>query len=66
MKVTLEGFIADAVSASASISPGYAAHVLLAAMHIDLVEEMIAGGLSFEMIQQAQAQHLEALIRVAR
>ncbi len=66
MKVMLEGFTADAVSASGSVSPGYAAHVSIAAMHINLVEERIAGGLSCEMIQQAQAQHLEALIQVAR
>lgn len=63
MKATLEHFITDAVPASTRFSPGYAAYVLLAAMHIDLVEEMMADGLSFEMIQQAQAQHLEALTK---
>ena len=40
----------------------FAAHVLLAGLHIDLVEEMIAGGLSIEEIRQAQGAHARALI----
>ncbi len=46
MKNTLQHLIEDAAPAPTKSSAGYAAHVLLAAMHIDLVEEMIAGGLS--------------------
>ena len=65
MKSTLQRFIADAATASTKSSAGYAAHVLLAAIHIDLVEEMIAGGLSFESIKRAQAKHLKALIHGA-
>lgn len=65
MKNTLQQFISDASSAPSKGSAGYAAHVLLAAMHIDLVEEMIAGGLSYKSIKQAQAAHLKALIHSA-
>ena len=66
MKSTLQHFIADASPTTTKSSAGYAAHVLLAAMHIDLLEEMIAGGLSYEGIKQAQAIHLKALIHSAR
>lgn len=62
MKSTLQRFIADAAVVSTKSSAGYAAHVLLAAIHIDLVEEMIAGGLSYESIKRAQSEHLKVLI----
>jgi len=40
----------------------YAAHALLAALHIDLIEEMLAGGLSLPEIRQAQASHARAVV----
>jgi AcrR family transcriptional regulator len=41
---------------------GYAAHVLLAALHIDLVEELLANGLSLAAIRRSQASHVRAVI----
>ena len=39
----------------------YTAHALLAALHIDLIEEMLANGLSLEAIRQAQAARVRAV-----
>jgi AcrR family transcriptional regulator len=44
----------------------FAGYVLLAGLHIDLVEEMIAGGLSLDAIRQSQAAHARAVIDSAR
>ena len=41
---------------------GYAAHTLLAALHIDLVEELLGSGLSLQAIRAAQAAHARAAI----
>jgi AcrR family transcriptional regulator len=62
MHGTLRHFIEDAVRGAKAGDAVFAAHVLLAGLHIDLVEEMIAGGLSIEQIRQAQAAHAKALI----
>ncbi|RXH55468.1 hypothetical protein GRAN_2325 [Granulicella sibirica] len=43
-----------------------AAHVLLAGLHTDLVEEMIAERLTIEPIRKAQAAHVRAAIDSAR
>jgi AcrR family transcriptional regulator len=58
----LQHFIEDA---SPGAKPGdalFTAHVLLGGLHIDLVEALIAGGLSLEAIRQAQAAHVRAVI----
>ncbi|GGH07697.1 TetR/AcrR family transcriptional regulator [Silvibacterium dinghuense] len=62
----LQHFIERAARAITEDDAGYAAHVLLAAIHIDLVEDMMAGGLSPASIRQAQAAHVRALISNAR
>lgn len=40
----------------------YAAHALLAALHVDLVEDMLASGLSLETLRRLQAAQIEATI----
>jgi len=40
--------------------------VLLAALHIGLVEELLANGLSLAAVRQAQAAHAKAVMDVAR
>jgi len=54
------------LDAAAGRSPAndstYAAHALLAALHIDFIEEMLAGGLSLSAIRQAQASHARAVV----
>jgi len=66
MHGTLRHFIEDAVPGAKAGDAVFAAHVLLAGLHIDLVETMIAGGLSIEAIRRAQAAHARALIGGAR
>jgi len=44
----------------------YTAHALLAALHIDLIEEMLASGLSLQAIRHAQAARAKAVIDAAR
>jgi AcrR family transcriptional regulator len=63
MKMTLQRFIAAANLATSANRASYAAHVLLSAMHIDLVEEMIASGHSLKSIKLAQKEHLKAVIK---
>lgn len=40
----------------------YTAHALLAALHIDLIEEMLANGLSLQAIRMAQAARARAIL----
>lgn len=58
----LKRFVEDAAPDSTTGSAVFTAHVLLAGLHIDLVETMIAGGLSIPAIRQAQAAHARAVI----
>jgi hypothetical protein len=62
MHSLLQHLIADAASGASMEDPEYVAHALLAALHVDLVEEMIAGGLSIEEIRGAQAAHVRLAI----
>ncbi len=62
----LRNLIEDAALRATVDDAGYAAHVLLAALHIDLVEELLASGLSPQMIRRAQAAHARAVIDDAR
>ena len=41
---------------------GYSAHVLLNALHVDLLEDMLASGLSRDDIRGAQASFARAVI----
>jgi len=62
----LQHLIEDAALGAKAGDAVFEAHVLLAGLHIDLVEVMIAGGLSLEAIRQAQAAHARAMIDSAR
>lgn len=43
----------------------YSAHALLSALHIDLIDEMLAQGLSVETIRRLQAARGKGVIRIA-
>jgi AcrR family transcriptional regulator len=62
----LENLIEDAARGATAKEAGYAAHVLLAALHIDLIEELLTNGLSLQAIRRAQAAHARAVIEDAR
>jgi len=62
----LQNLIEDAAPGATPDRTGYAAHVLLAALHIDLIEELLANGLSLPAIRRAQAAHARAVIDDAR
>ena len=62
----LQGLIEEAAVGATAAETGYAAHALLAALHIDLIEELLAGGLSLPAIRRAQAAHARAVIDDAR
>jgi AcrR family transcriptional regulator len=61
----LQGLIEDAAPTAVD-GAGYTAHALLAALHIDLVEELLATGLSLQALRRAQAAHAGAVIDDAR
>ena len=58
----LESLIREAAPEATESDPGYAAHVLLAAIDIDLVEALLATGRSPEHLRQAQAALARAVI----
>jgi AcrR family transcriptional regulator len=60
MQGLLQNLIEDA--APEADDAGYAAHVLLAALHIDLVEELLATGRSPQAIRRAQAALARAVM----
>ena len=62
MQDTLRKLIADAMPGATAGDTGYAAHVLLAAIHIDLVEELLASGRTPEQIRRSQAALARAVI----
>jgi AcrR family transcriptional regulator len=53
-------------ASEAADDAGYAAHVLLAAMNIDLIEELLGAGLSPDAIRRAQAALAASVIDGAR
>jgi AcrR family transcriptional regulator len=59
----LREVIEQAVPASTSADAGYAAHALLAAMNIDLVEDLLASGHTRDEIRRAQATFTRAVLR---
>jgi AcrR family transcriptional regulator len=61
----LKRLLREAAPGSKSGDAVFVAHVLLAGLHIDLVETMISGGLSVKAIRQAQAAHVRAAIGAA-
>jgi AcrR family transcriptional regulator len=62
----LGNLIKEAASGAAADEAGYSAHVLLGALHIDLIEEMLATGRSSSEIRSAQAALARAVIDDAR
>lgn len=52
--------IEDAVTSTRGNDALYTAHALLAALHIDLIDELLASGLSLEAIRYAQATRVKA------
>jgi hypothetical protein len=62
----LQNLIEAAALGARTADAGYAAHVLLAALHIDLIDELLATGVSPKAIRHAQAAHARAVIDVAR
>jgi AcrR family transcriptional regulator len=58
----LQNLIEEAARGATADEAGYAAHVLLAALHIDLVEELLANGIALPAIRRAQAAHARAVI----
>ena len=57
-----QALVENAMSRSMAGEALYTAHALLAALHIDLIEEMLANGLSLQTIHQAQAARVRATI----
>lgn len=62
MQELLRTLIADAAPGAAAGDAGYAAHVLLAAAHIDLVEELVASGHPPEEIRRSQTALARAVM----
>ncbi|WP_424187709.1 TetR/AcrR family transcriptional regulator [Actinokineospora sp. G85] len=62
MQDTLRNLIADTMPEATAGDAGYAAHVLLAAIHIDLVEELLASGRTPEQIRRSQTALAQAII----
>ncbi|HYZ53995.1 MAG TPA: hypothetical protein VE733_10945 [Streptosporangiaceae bacterium] len=58
----LQNLIEDAAPGATADGAGYATHVLLAALHIDLVEELLATGRSPHAIRRAQAALVRAVM----
>ena len=54
MQDLLRRLIADAAPGTTADHAGYTAHVLLGALHIDLVEELLAAGYTPEEIRRSQ------------
>ncbi|WP_237469155.1 hypothetical protein [Gluconobacter sphaericus] len=50
------GFIEEGMGSPPEGVVLYNAHTLLAALHIDLIENMLANGLSLDTIREAQAR----------
>ncbi|WP_249193796.1 TetR/AcrR family transcriptional regulator [Gluconobacter wancherniae] len=51
-----ERFIEEGIGSLPEGAALYAAHTLLAALHIDLIEDMLSNGLSLDTIREAQAR----------
>jgi len=58
----VRSLIKEAASGAAADDAGYSAHVLLSALHINLIEDMLATGLSSSEIRSAQAALARAII----
>jgi AcrR family transcriptional regulator len=62
MQRVLAELVADAVPAVAADDADYTAHALLAALHIDLVDELLAAGRSPDAIRRSQGALVRAVL----
>lgn len=62
MHGVLCAFLLKAMPKGSKRNATYSAHALLASIHIDLIETMIADGLSYATIKQSQAAHVRAML----
>ena len=58
----VQELIEDSARGATAEDAGYAAHALLAALNMELVEDQLANGLSLQAIRCAQAAHARAVI----
>ncbi len=58
----LSGLIEDVSPDAVTDDAKYAAHVLLAGLHIDLIDELLDAGFSVQSIRHAQAEHARLVI----
>jgi AcrR family transcriptional regulator len=65
MHELLRHLIEDASPGRTATDAGYAAHALLATLHIDLIDELLATGRSVEDIRHAQAAQARAVLCAA-
>ncbi|TMV56308.1 TetR/AcrR family transcriptional regulator, partial [Thioclava sp. BHET1] len=66
MQGCLRDFLSAAEPALAGQGADYGAHVLLAGLHIDLVEQMLAEGLTLADLRLWQGRHLRAVLASAQ
>lgn len=58
----LSGLFEEAAPGTPAEHARYLAHALLAALHLDLIEELLADGLSLDAIRERQAAHARAVV----
>lgn len=61
----LKSLAQDAAAGCTANYAGYAAHALLATLHIDLIDELLATGRSLEDIRHAQMAHARGVLDAA-
>ncbi|XBS68772.1 TetR/AcrR family transcriptional regulator [Acerihabitans sp. KWT182] len=62
----LSRLIEEAAPGTAANETLYAAHALLATLHIDLIETLLMGGMPLQAIRSSQAAHVRTVIHSAR
>lgn len=62
MHATLAALLHNAAPKACAGAIGYAAHALLATLHIDLIEALLAAGMDSDDISRAQTRHARAMI----
>lgn len=62
MHVTLARLLRDAAPKASQMTIDYAAHALLAPLHIDLIDVLLAAGMNPQDISRAQTRHAKAMI----
>ncbi len=65
MHTLLQGLVREATPTRTASEAGYTAHALLAALHIDLIDELLDTGHSSEDVRRSQAAHARAVLGAA-